>query len=123
MDVFTKSVFMLYDLSNHHSLVRRGEGGRNAGGVDHDEMALSMKLTVFKMLSSLVVFYSEGSSPELPPPLLRESLEIMVLVARLFIDLGEQAQIRPLYPLVTSFHQAAQGIPPETEMLHHLNAI
>lgn len=74
VDAFTKSVFMLYDLSNHHSLIRRGEGGRNAGGVDHDEMALSMKLTVFKMLSSLVVFYSEASSPELPPPLLRESL-------------------------------------------------
>lgn len=57
---FTRIVFVLYDLSNHHSLIKRD--GKTAGGVYHDEMALAMKLTVFKMLSSLVVFYSDTPS-------------------------------------------------------------
>lgn len=118
---FTRTVFVLYDLSNHHSLIRRGE--RKDQAIEHDDLALSMKLTVFKMLSSLVVFYSESNSLELPLPLLKESLEIMILVARLFIDLNQAPEIKHLYPLVSSFYQAANGISPETEMLHHLNSI
>ncbi len=47
----------------------------------------------------------------------------MVLVGRLFIDLGESAEIRPLYPLVSSCYQAAQGLSAEMEMLHHLNIV
>ena len=75
------------------------------------------------MLASLVVFYSESGSPDPPAALLKESLEIMVLVGRLFIDLGELAEIRPLYPLVSSCYQAAQGLSVEIEMLHHLNVV
>lgn len=47
----------------------------------------------------------------------------MVLVGRLFIDLGESAEIRQLYPLVSSCYQAAQGLSAETQMLHHLNVV
>jgi hypothetical protein len=114
VSTFTKAVFVLYDLSNHHTLVRRSGEKRAPVKLDHDDLALSMKLTVFKMLASLVVFYSESNSLELPLPLLRESLEIMILVARLFIDIGQATEIKSLYQLVNSFYQAANGISPES---------
>lgn len=86
-------------------------------------MALTMKLTVFKMLSSLVVFYTENPSIELPLPLFRESLEIMVLIARIFIDIGQQTEIKHLYTLVNTFHQVTTGVSPEIELLHYLNSV
>lgn len=120
---FTKIVFALYDLSNHHTLVHRNAVKNGPVQFQHDDMALTMKLTVFKMLSSLVVFYTENPSIELPLPLFRESLEIMVLIARIFIDIGQPTEIKHLYTLVSTFHQVTTGVSPEIEMLHYLNSV
>ena len=47
----------------------------------------------------------------------------MVLIARIFIDIGQPTEIKHLYTLVSTFHQVTTGVSPEIEMLHYLNSV
>lgn len=122
VDLYCQLLFSLYDLSNNHMFLRR-KGGNET---EVDELAMGMKLWVLRMLSKVVAFFNDHPHLDLPLPLTRQSLEIMVLLSRVLLDAGKSypADIRQLYPLCATFYDAApEDIPPELQLLHTINLL
>jgi hypothetical protein len=83
---YCRVLFSLYDLSNSPFLINlRREQAR----AHLDEMALAMKMCVLRMLARMVAFFNDHPHLDQPLELTRESLEIMVLLSRVFLDLGK----------------------------------
>lgn len=55
--------------------------------VSHDVLGVELKLLSFKMLASLINYCSSGKGYELHASLLKEGFEIMVISARVLIEL------------------------------------
>ena len=71
-----------------------------------EEMAVSIKIAVLKMLGFLVAFFNDNLNVELPHSLIEESLSIMIMLSRVLLDLDKVTEVRAIYPLVKTFREA-----------------
>jgi hypothetical protein len=99
-------LFKIYDLSNSAAFVKHPSEFREAESVGLEEMAVSIKVAVLRMLGCLVAFFNDNLNVELPHSLIEESLSIMIMLSRVLLDLDRVTEVRSLYPLVKTFREA-----------------
>ena len=55
------------------------------------------------MLGNLVAFFNDNPNVELPHYLIEESLQIMIMLSRVLLDLDRVNEVRSIYPLVKTY--------------------
>ena len=124
IETFCDGLFQLYDLSNSSAFIKRPPHPRRMEEVSLDEMAVSIKGLVLKMLAHLVAFFNDNPNVEVPFTLMEQSLEMMVMISRVLMDIDRVADVRSIYGMVKTFREAAGDIlSPETELAHWLNVL
>ena len=89
-----------------------------------DELALLVKECWLNMLGVLVGYYNDHPEAQLPRQLLREALELMVLVSRVLLDLGRLPAVVRNHHLAIIFHGANYHLlEPHLQLIHHLNTV